>query len=210
MTEDTQRKLAAVMCADVAGYSRMMGQDEDGTLAALKAHRNAIDPYVFNAGGHIVKTTGDGMLVEYTSVLAAVESSLAAQREMAQRNATLPTDRRMQFRIGIHVGEIIADDGDIFGDTVNIAARLQEAAEPGGISLSGAARDAVQQKIDAHLIDLGEANLKNIATPIRHWRVDMGASQSAALSAAAAQAPSERSAVAVLPFDNMSADPETL
>jgi len=135
MTEETQRKLAAVMCADVAGYSRMMGQDEDGTLAALKAHRNAVDPIVFNAGGRIVKTTGDGMLIEFASVLAAVKSSLAAQREMTQRNATLPTDRRMQFRIGIHYGEIIADDGDIFGNSVNIAARLQEIADPGFVSI---------------------------------------------------------------------------
>ncbi len=206
MTEGTQRKLAAVMCADVAGYSRMMGQDEDGTLAALKAHRNAVDPFVFNAGGRIVKTTGDGMLIEFASVLAAVKSSLAVQREMTQRNATLPTDRRMQFRIGIHVGEIIVDDGDIFGDTVNIAARLQEIAEPGGVAMSQAARDSVHQHLDTPLINLGPQELKNIAEPVNVWRIDMGGTQSNALQAAAATTSGERAAVAVLPFDNMSAD----
>jgi adenylate cyclase len=201
-----ERKLAAIVSADVAGYSRLMGADEEGTLAALKAHRNAVDPLVLNAGGHIIKTTGDGMLIEFALVLAAVESSLAAQREMAQRNATLPTDRRMQFRIGIHVGEIIADDGDIFGDTVNIAARLQEIAEPGGVSISQAVRDSVHQRLDTPLIDLGPKELKNIAEPVNVWRIDMGGTQSDALQAAAATTSGERAAVAVLPFDNMSAD----
>ncbi len=186
----------------------MMGLDEDGTLAALKAHRNAVDPFVFNAGGHIVKTTGDGMLIEFSSALAAVQASLDVQREMARRNATLPDERRMRFRIGIHVGEIIADDGDIFGDTVNIAARLQEVAEPGGISISQAARDGVHQRIEAPLIDLGPQELKNIVAPVVVWRVDMGGTQTDALQAAAATTSGERAAVAVLPFDNMSADPD--
>ena len=208
MPEGTTRKLAAIVSADVAGYSRLMGQDEDGTLAALKAHRNAIDPVIFNHGGHIVKTTGDGMLLEFASVVAAVEAALAAQTIMAERNATLPDERRMHFRMGLHLGEVLVDGGDIFGDAVNIAARLQEAAEPGGISLSGAARDAVQQRIEAPLVDLGETDFKNIAAPVRHWRVDMGRSQSAALSAAAAQAQLERTALAVLPFDDLSADSE--
>jgi adenylate cyclase len=185
-----------------------MSQDEEGTLAALKAHRNAVDPFIFSAGGHIVKTTGDGILMEFTSSLAAVEAMQAAQREMAQRNATLPDDRRMLFRIGIHVGEIIAEEDDIFGETVNIAARLQEIAEPGGISISQATRDGVYQRLETPLIDLGPRELKNIAQPVTVWRIDMGSSQSQALQAAAATSSGERAAVAVLPFDNMSSDPE--
>jgi adenylate cyclase len=208
MAAETLRRLAAVVVADVAGYSRMMGSDEDGTLAALKAHRNAIDPFVFNAGGQIIKTTGDGMLMEFSSVMAAVEAMLASQQEMARRNATLPDDRRMHFRMGVHVGEIIADDGDIFGDTVNIAARLQEMAEPGGISISQAVRDSVHRRLATPLMDLGRQDLKNIAEPVGVWRVNMGGAQSEALRAAATTTAGERSAVAVLPFDNMSADPE--
>jgi len=208
MAAETLRRLAAVVVADVAGYSRMMGSDEDGTLAALKAHRNAIDPFVFNAGGQIIKTTGDGMLMEFSSVMAAVEAMLASQQEMARRNATLPDDRRMHFRIGVHVGEIIADDGDIFGDTVNIAARLQEMAEPGGVSISQAVRDSVHRRLTTPLMDLGRQDLKNIAEPVGVWRVNMGGALSEALRAAATTTAGERSAVAVLPFDNMSADPE--
>ena len=148
MSEETQRKLAAIVSADVAGYSRLMGADEEGTLAALKAHRNAVDPVTFNHGGRIVKTTGDGVLLEFPTVVAAVRSCLESQRTMAEREATLPAERRMQFRMGIHVGEVMVDDGDIFGDTVNIAARIQESAEAGGISLSRAARDAVHRQVD--------------------------------------------------------------
>ena len=208
MVKGTQRRLAAIVSADVAGYSRLMGVDEEGTLAALKAHRHAMDPVVFSHGGHIVKTTGDGVLLDFPSAVQAVKSALAAQTIMAERNATLPQERQMQFRMGVHVGEIIDDDGDIFGDAVNIAARLQEGAELGGISLSGPARDAVVKNIDAPLIDLGKANFKNIAEPVRHWRVDMGGSRQTALNAAASQAPSDRSALAVLPFENMSGDAE--
>ena len=142
MTEDTQRRLAAIVSADVVGYSRLMGADEEGTLAALKAHRNAIDPVIFSHGGHIIKTIGDGLLLEFPSAVQAIKAALAAQTIMAERNATLPQERQMQFRWGAHVGEILAEEGDIFGNAVNISARLQEAAEPGGISLSGQARDA--------------------------------------------------------------------
>ena len=208
MTEVIQRRLAAIVSADVVGYSRLMGADEEGTLAALKAHRNAIDPVVFSHGGHIIKTTGDGLLLEFPSAVQAIKAALAAQTIMAERNATLPQERQMQFRWGAHVGEILAEEGDIFGNTVNIAARLQEAAEPGGISLSGQARDALSKNIDTPLIDLGNATFKNITEPVQHWRVDMGSSQKSALSTVASQAPSQRTAVAVLPFDNMSGDPE--
>jgi adenylate cyclase len=208
MSEGTQRKLAAIVSADVVGFSRLMGEDEEGTLAALKAHRNAIDPVIFSHGGRIVKTTGDGMLLEYPTVVAAVQSSLETQKIMAERSASLPADRRMQIRIGVHVGEVMIDDDDIFGDVVNIAARLQEAADPGGIALSGAARDAVHRNIDAALVDLGTREFKNIAEPVALWRVDMGDTEQAGLEAAAARSKAERSAVAVLPFDNMSNDPE--
>lgn len=208
MVEGTERRLAAIVSADVVGYSRLMGTDEEGTLAALKAHRRAIDPFIFSHGGQIVKTTGDGLLLEFPSAVQAVKSALAAQTIMVERNATLPQKRQMQFRWGVHVGEILAENDDIFGNTVNIAARLQEAAEPGGISLSGQAHDAVTKIIETPLIYLGHATFKNITEPVRHWRVDMGSSQKAALSTAATLAPSERTALAVLPFDNMSGDAE--
>ena len=173
MSEATQRRLSAIVSADVVGYSRLMGRDEEGTLAALRAHRNAIDPVLFNHGGRIVKTTGDGLLLEFPSAVAAVDAAIATQGIMSERNASVPEERRIWFRIGIHVGEILVDGDDIFGDAVNIAARLQEAAEAGGISLSGPARDAAWQRIDAPLVDLGESEFKNIDTPVRHWRIDM-------------------------------------
>ena len=135
-----ERKLAAIVSADVAGYSRLMGADEEGT-AALKAHRNAVDPVIYSHGGRIVKTIGDGLLLEYPTVVAAARACIETQRIMAEHDAMLPADRRMRFRIGLHVGEVMVDEDDIFGDTVNVAARLQELAEPGGIALSGAARD---------------------------------------------------------------------
>ena len=207
MSDRSHRKLAAIVAADVAGYSRLMGVDEEGTLAALKAHRNAIDPVIFSHGGRIVKTTGDGLLIEFPTVVAAVRSALQVQRIMAERAALLPADRRMQFRIGVHVGEVIAEQDDLFGDTVNVTARLQELAAPGGIALSGAARDAVYRQIEVPLLDLGRQPLKNIAEPVPVWRVEMGETEQAGLVAAAARAPRERSAVAVLPFDNMSANP---
>ena len=208
MSGGTTRKLAAIVSADVVGYSRLMGADEEGTLAALKAHRNAIDPVIFSHGGRIVKTTGDGLLIEYPTVVSAVRSSLEGQQIMAERDATLPAERRMQFRIGIHLGEVIVDGDDLFGDTINIAARLQEIAEPGGIALSAAARDAVHQHIDAAIVDLGAQELKNIAEPVQVWRVDMGQTEQDGLRAAAARPKQERSAIAVLPFDNMSNDAE--
>ena len=169
MSEGTQRKLAAIVSADVVGYSRLMGVDETGTLAALKAHRNAIDPVIFNNGGRIVKTTGDGLLLDFPTVIAAVNSCLELQKIMAERNATLPDERRMRVRIGVHLGEVMIDDDDIFGDVVNIAARLQEVADPGGISLSGAVRDTVYRHIDVGLIDLGAREFKNIAEPVALW-----------------------------------------
>ncbi len=208
MTGETQRKLAAIVMADVVGYSRLMGSDEEGTLAALKAHRNAVDPVVYSHGGRIVKTTGDGILLDFPTVVAAVRVSIEAQRIMAERNALLPEERRMLFRFGIHLGEVMVDGDDLFGDTVNVAARLQEVADPGGIALSGAARDAAYRQIEPAMIELGPQPLKNIAEPVRVWRIDTGDAEHSGLQAAAARPRRERSAIAVLPFDNMSNDPE--
>ncbi len=201
------RKLAAIAFADVVDFSRLMGADEAGTLATLKAHRNVTDPFIYNHGGRIVKTTGDGLLVEFPSVVAAVEAAVEVQRTMAERNASLPDDRRMLYRIGVHLGDVIVEDDDLYGDGVNIAARIEAAAEPGGISVSGAVRDSVHKKLDLTLVDLGPQNFKNIAEPVAVWRVDMGEQRSQALADAVEKGERERSAVAVLPFDNLSDDP---
>lgn len=176
-----ERRLAAVLAADVAGYSRLMGIDEEGTLGRLKAVRKAlVDPAIAFHRGRIVKTTGDGMLVEFASAVDAVRSSAEVQRGMAERNAALPQDHRIEFRIGIHVGDIIFDDNDIFGDGVNIAARLEGIAEPGGICISDDAQRQVRGKVDISFEDMGAQTLKNIAEPMRAWRLKMSASASAA------------------------------
>src|ERR1043165_188367 len=143
-----QRRLAAIVSADVAGYSRLMCRDEGGTSAALRAHRRElIDPKIAEYGGRIVKTTGDGLLLEFPSVVDAVRSAVAVQRLMAERNADIAADRQMQLRLGIHLGDVIIDGDDIFGDGVNIAARLQEVAEPGGVCLSQLVHDSVRGKL---------------------------------------------------------------
>src|SRR4051794_7492049 len=134
-----ERRLAAIVCADVAGYSRMMGADEAGTHAAFKAHRSAIHPIILNHGGRIVKKTGDGFLLEFSSVVGALEAAVAMQTLMAERNGALPTERAMQFRLGVHMGDVMADEGEIFGDDVNIAVRLEAVAAPGGVAVSGKA-----------------------------------------------------------------------
>ena len=155
MTRD-HRRLAAIVSADVVGYSRLMGRDESGTLAALKAHRRElIDPKIAEYDGRIVKTTGDGLLLEFPSVVDAVRCSVDVQREMARRNAGTAPERRIDFRIGINVGDIIIDDDDIFGDGVNVAARLQTLAEPGGICASRVVRDHVLDKLSFRFDDFG-------------------------------------------------------
>jgi adenylate cyclase len=170
--ERVERRLAAVLAADVAGYSRLMGADEEGTLARLKAVRKAlVDPTIATHRGRIVKTTGDGMLVEFASAVDAVRSAVEVQRGMVEQNAPLPQDQRIEFRIGIHVGDIIIDDEDIFGDGVNIAARLEGIAEPGGISISDDAHRQIRGKVDIVFDDLGLQKLKNIAEPIRAYAV---------------------------------------
>ena len=170
-----ERRLAAILAADVASYSRLMGTDEEGTLAQLKAHRcELLDPTIAEHRGRIVKTTGDGMLIEFPSVVDAVRCAVEIQRGMIERNAAVAQDKRIEFRIGINVGDIIIEDDDIFGDGVNIAARLEAMAEPGGICVSGRAREDVDGKVDVAFEDIGEQQLKNIARPIRVYRMRLG------------------------------------
>jgi TolB-like protein len=189
-----------------------MGADEEGTLAALKAHRKAlIDPKIGEHHGRIVKTTGDGMLVEFASVVDAVRCAVEVNRGMIERNADVPLEKRIEFRVGINVGDIIVDEADIHGEGVNIAARLEALADPGGICLSQAAADQVRDKLDIALEDMGERELKNIARPVRMFRVRVDASANAEASRSAARASlplPDKPSIAVLPFQNMSGDPE--
>ena len=203
-----------MLAADIAGYSRLMGLDEERTLAQLKAFRKTlIDPTIASHRGRIVKTTGDGMLVEFGSAVDAARCSIIIQEEMAVRNSSVPTELRIEFRIGIHLGDIIIDDNDIFGDGVNIAARLEGIAEPGGVCVSDDAHRQIRGKVDHSFDDIGEQNLKNIAEPMRAWRVRLiGETGPAARSTASApQRPQtlalpDKPSIVVLPFDNMSAE----
>jgi adenylate cyclase len=170
--ERTQRRLAAILSADVVGYSRLMCADEEGTLAQLKGRRrDLVDPKIAEHHGRIVKTTGDGMLVEFASVVDTLRCAVEVQRGMADRNAEVPQDKRIEFRVGIHQGDIIIDGNDIFGDGVNVAARLEALAEPGGICVSGRVQEDACGKLDIPFEDMGEQPLKNISRPVRVYRV---------------------------------------
>jgi TolB-like protein/class 3 adenylate cyclase len=213
--EHVERRLAAILAADVAGYSRLMGANEEGTLAQLKSIRKAlVDPTIAAHRGRIVKTTGDGMLVEFASAVDAVRNAVEIQRGMAEQNTAVPQDQRIEFRIGIHVGDIIFDDNDIFGDGVNIAARLEGIAEPGGVCMSDDAFRQVRGKVEIACDDMGPQPLKNIAEPMRAWRVRLtGQTTSAVKSGSAVSQPQvlplpDKPSIAVLPFQNMSGDPE--
>jgi adenylate cyclase len=207
-----ERRLAAVLAADMAGYSRLMELDEAGTLARLRTHRiELVDPAIAKNQGNIIKTTGDGMLVEFQSVADAVKCAVEVQERMKRRNSDVPEDRRIQFRIGINLGDIIFDDDDIFGDGVNVAARIEPLADVGGVCVTSAVYDQISDRIDVAFEDLGEKNLKNISRPVRVYRavidVPGGGEGSAAGSHAEGKAVIKPS-VAVLPFANMSGDPE--
>jgi adenylate cyclase len=210
-----ERRLAAVLAADMAGYSRLMEADEQGTLARLRSSRmELIDPAIAKNHGKIIKTTGDGMLVEFASVADAVRCAVEVQERMARRNADVPEDRRIQFRIGINLGDIIFEDGDIFGDGVNVAARIEGLAEVGGISVSSAVYEQVSDRLDVAFEDLGEKTLKNLSRPVRVYRAVLdglpqpGERRDAAKPQQAATRAVAKPSVAVLPFANMSGDPE--
>ena len=170
--ERVHRRLAAILAADVAGYSRLMGADEVGTARTLREHREVTDALVAKHGGRLVKTTGDGVLLEFPSVVDTVEYAVAVQEVMARRNEGTPRDQRMQFRIGINLGDILIEGDDILGDGVNVAARLEGIAEPGGICISSSAYEQVHGKVPVEFTDLGEQTLKNIARRMRAYAVE--------------------------------------
>jgi adenylate cyclase len=208
------RRLAAILAADVAGYSRLMGEDEEGTHERLKAHlRELVDPKIAEHRGRIVKNTGDGFLAEFASVVDAVRCAVEVQRGMVGREPKVREERRIRFRIGINLGDVIAEPNDIYGDGVNVAARLEALAEPGAICISRMVRDQIRDKLPYQLDDLGERQVKNIARPVRVYRVAVGAPVTVSTEAldAAVKAPltlPDKPSVAVMPFANMSSDPE--
>jgi adenylate cyclase len=221
MTES--RKLAAILAADVVGFSRLTGADEDRTLARLRALRSdLIDPTIAVHNGRIVKRTGDGALVEFRSVVDAVRCAIEVQNAMVERNAGVPTDRQIEFRIGIHLGDVVeVSDGDLMGDGVNIAARLEGIAQPGAICLSEDAYRQVRARLDLEVSDLGQTHLKNIVDPVCVYSLQVGLPAQAKPSApmataradneekpAASLALPDKPSIAVLPFQNMSGDPE--
>jgi adenylate cyclase len=206
------RRLAAILAADVAGYSRLIGVDEEGTLNRLRSIRaEVIDSKISEHRGRIVKTTGDGLLVEFVSVVDALRCATEWQRGMAERNAAAPDDR-IEFRIGINVGDVVVEDGDIFGDGVNVAARLESLANPGGICVSARVQEDAAGRLDLSFEDMGEQSLKNIARPVRAYRIRLAAMQNRPIAEPIVGAPilalPDKPSIAVLPFQNMSGDPE--
>src|SRR5258707_2279929 len=194
MKQPVERRLAAILAADVAGYSRLMGADEEGTLDRLKAHRRElVDPKITEHRGRIVKTTGDGMLVEFPSVVDAVRCAVEMQRAMVDSNAETLENNRITFRVGVNLGDVIIDGDDIYGDGVNIAARLEALAEPGGICVSRVVRDQIRDKLPYPFEDMWEQSVKNIARPVRAYAMNAAAVASTALaSAPAAPDPARR------------------
>src|SRR5437763_3381751 len=196
------RKLAAILAADVAGYSRLTGIDEEGTLKRLrKLRRELINPAVSLHRGRIVKTTGDGILIEFPSVVDAVRCALDVQRGMASRNEEIPADQRIEFRVGVNVGDVVVEGEDLLGDAVNVAARLESIAEASGICISEAAYQQVRDKLDVNFEDRGEQQLKNIARPVRTYQVRLDRSPAQAKPALPVP---DKPSIAVLPFQDMS------
>jgi adenylate cyclase len=223
LKEKTERRLAAVLAADVVAYARLMGQDEAGTHSRLKViRRELFDPSVKRHGGHVVKSTGDGALVEFPSALEAVSCAVEVQKAMLDRNASVPQDKRIVFRIGLNVGDLIIDEGDIYGDAVNVAVRLEGLCPPGGLCISRTVRNYVRDKLPYAFDDMGEQQVKNVARPIRVFALDAGAigalapiearvselNGAANADATPAIPLPDKPSVAVLPFTNMSGDPD--
>jgi adenylate cyclase len=206
--QHVERRLAAILAADVVGYSRLMAADEEGTLARLNAHRREfLEPTIAEHRGRVVKRTGDGILIEFGSAVDATRCAVQTQQGMAKRNESVPADQRIEMRIGIHVGDIIIEEGDIFGDGVNVAARLEGIAQPGGISISEDAWRQVRGKVTATFVDTGEQSLKNIPSPLRVYRVEFG-NERATSAARPTLSSHDKPSIAVLPFENLSGDSE--
>jgi TolB-like protein len=205
MSESQSRRLAAILAADIAGYSALMGADEARTVRDLKAHQAVVLPMVGQFGGRIIDTAGDGILAEFPSVVNAVKCGVAIQSKMAERNAAIEPERRMQFRIGINLGDVVCDEARIYGDGINVAARLESIAEPGSICISGKVYDEVNGRLDLAYQDVGEQQLKNIARPVRVYRVALRPTLTKERSTLALP---DKPSIAVLPFQNMSGDPE--
>jgi adenylate cyclase len=216
-----QRRLAAIVSADVAGYSRLMGRDESGTVARLRQNRTErLEPVLAHYGGRLVKLTGDGALIEFASAVDALGAAIAFQQGMAEVNQGQPDDNALKFRVGLHLGDLIVDGDDLYGDGVNVAARLEAEAPAGSIVVSGTARDFIGERVKARFVDLGELSLKNIERPVRAWRIEWDAVDWPAIAAptpepakahetaSPALALPDKPSIAVLPFQNMSGDPE--
>src|SRR6266481_2754472 len=204
------RRLAAILAADVAGYSRLMGADEEGTLERLKAlRRELLDPKIAAHHGRIVKTTGDGLLAEFASVVDAVRCAVAVQQAMPERNTSVAADSRIELRIGINLGDVIVEGDDLYGDGVNIAARIEALADAGGVLVSNTVHDHVRDRLPFVFEDLGEQQVKNISRPVRVYRVGDAASVKSPATTALPVLPlPDKPSIAVLPFANMSGDPE--